>query len=282
MSIKKVDDYFALYQVENTQDYQFWIVIKFLPGCLYELKEGDTLKFGRALLKVKKICSKIERTVEIQEILDTPGEKLCKICCSDEVTKDDPLISPCSCAGSMKYVHFLCLKNWLKGKVTTRSVGNVSSYQWADFKCEVCNSPIPEVVQFKQKLFSLIEIVYPTSPYIILDEIKPDSPGNQILYVVGLNEKESVSIGRANDAQIKLSDISVSRLHAKLKLLNNTFFVQDNTSKFGTLVSVFKHLLLSIGHDLTIQVNRTVVNFVVKRPWTCCKKSKVLPTTLNQ
>ena len=31
--------------------------------------------------------------------------------------KKNPLIKPCKCSGSMKYIHYLCLLHWLKNKI---------------------------------------------------------------------------------------------------------------------------------------------------------------------
>lgn len=53
-----------------------------------------------------------------------------------------------------------------------------------------------------------------------------------------------ISKGRVPECDIKLKDISVSRAHANLhiNLGNNDkpFSIEDNTSKFGTLVSIPK------------------------------------------
>mmetsp|Transcript_2321 Transcript_2321/g.3496 ORF Transcript_2321/g.3496 Transcript_2321/m.3496 type:complete len:128 (+) Transcript_2321:490-873(+) len=44
------------------------------------------------------------------------NEKICRICFSEDANpKEDPLISPCSCSGSMKWVHLKCLQKWLGG-----------------------------------------------------------------------------------------------------------------------------------------------------------------------
>ncbi|OMJ69531.1 hypothetical protein SteCoe_32724 [Stentor coeruleus] len=277
ISIVKTDDMFIVQQTEPSPTYQMWIVIKYLPGSSYEMKEGDMFKLGRETLRVKKISSEIEQKQNWAEVSETPGEKVCKICCSEEFSEEDPLVSLCKCSGTMKYIHFTCLKNWLKCKVTTKALGNVSTYQWSDFVCELCKEPLPEMFQFKGKTLSLLEINYPITPYIILEEIKVDEPQQQILYVIGLEETQSVNIGRGTDSEIKLSDISVSRFHAKIKFINNVFYIQDNKSKFGTLVGVCKNLPLILGNEITIQVNRTLISLVVKKPWKCCQKKKILP-----
>ena len=38
------------------------------------------------------------------------NKTMCRICFSDECEKDNPLISPCKCSGSMSHVHIKCLR----------------------------------------------------------------------------------------------------------------------------------------------------------------------------
>ena len=65
-------------------------------------------------------------------------------------------------------------------------------------------------------------------PYIIFENIYHNNVnyiGNyfdhQHIFVVQLNNKNRIKIGRSNDADMRLSDISVSRTHAFLHLKNN-------------------------------------------------------------
>ncbi|XP_074647464.1 E3 ubiquitin-protein ligase MARCHF8-like isoform X2 [Tubulanus polymorphus] len=45
------------------------------------------------------------------------GADICRIChCESE--PDSPLISPCLCSGSLKYVHQMCLQQWIKSADT--------------------------------------------------------------------------------------------------------------------------------------------------------------------
>jgi pSer/pThr/pTyr-binding forkhead associated (FHA) protein len=43
-------------------------------------------------------------------------------------------------------------------------------------------------------------------------------------------------MGRGHESVIRVNDISVSRLHAVISYLGDGFYLQDNNSKFGTLV----------------------------------------------
>lgn len=51
--------------------------------------------------------------------------------------------------------------------------------------------------------------------------------------------KPYIRIGRGNDNDLRLSDISVSRLHSFIKRDDSgSFYIEDNSSKFGTLVQL--------------------------------------------
>ena len=47
---------------------------------------------------------------------------------------------------------------------------------------------------------------------------------------------EGVKLGRGHDCEIRITDISVSRNHAKIEKRGSEYWVFDNKSKFGTLV----------------------------------------------
>lgn len=42
----------------------------------------------------------------------TPGEIQCRFCFESESTPRNPLISPCECIGTVRYVHKGCLRQW--------------------------------------------------------------------------------------------------------------------------------------------------------------------------
>ena len=52
------------------------------------------------------------------------------------------------------------------------------------------------------------------------------------------NEKTNFKLGRGHESDVRVSDISVSRCHALVKynIENGKFYLEDNLSKFGTLV----------------------------------------------
>ena len=46
-----------------------------------------------------------------------PNEKICRICyMEEEDPKENPIVQPCHCSGSCKYIHLQCLKHWIMTK----------------------------------------------------------------------------------------------------------------------------------------------------------------------
>lgn len=82
----------------------------------------------------------------------------------------------------------------------------------------------------------------------MIEIIKKSAEYSKIFHFISLSETSKLSIGRRKDIDIKLSeDISVSRHHANLiyDYESRQFFIEDNKSKFGTLVLVKRNLIVS-------------------------------------
>jgi len=54
--------------------------------------------------------------------------------------------------------------------------------------------------------------------------------------VVHIISDDPIKLGRGHASDIRISDISVSRLHAFISYVDNKYILTDNNSKFGTLV----------------------------------------------
>ena len=52
-----------------------------------------------------------------------------------------------------------------------------------------------------------------------------------------------------------MSDISVSRNHARLKLSNGSFYLEDNYSKFGTVALIQTEVMVHPKKKIAIQAN---------------------------
>ena len=94
--------------------------------------------------------------------------KICRICYQEE---DDslinPLIKPCKCSGSMKYIHIKCLLSWLRSR-TIRHQNNViehnnffnSYFINKEIQCELCKENFPDYIKHNHIKYCLIDLDY--------------------------------------------------------------------------------------------------------------------------
>ena len=290
----------------------------------YKLKEGDIIKLGKIILMVREINSNNENKTEnnnkiehkptsnyqetnvINEKLknlyiqiknnknenkSNPKTYTCRICLSEgEFFGPNPLINPCNCTGSVRFIHINCLKKWLTSKVLIKSSSedNVHIYSFKAFECELCKSIIPERLIFNNKIISLIDFnkIF-TPPFLICESIYQYNISNcsnyseyQTIFVISFSKKKNIRIGRANNSDLRLTDISVSRNHATLTCVNNSsIFLEDNGAKFGTLILIQNNIKFIPDKELSIQVGRYHFIFCMNR--TClsclrCYKNKEL------
>ena len=97
--------------------------------------------------------------------------------------------------------------------------------------------------------------------YIILeslDQIK-DNNNYKSIHVITLND-ENYIIGRGHECDIRLNDISVSRLHSLIHfdMIRKLLLIRDLKSKFGTLILIKKPINI-LNKYLRIQIGRTYI-----------------------
>lgn len=116
--------------------------------------------------------------------------------------------------------------------------------------------------------FNLVTIEKPEKgSFIQLETFIKDKNFTKIVHIVMPTEaKKQVKLGRGHDSDVKIGDISVSRVHAFLSLTPQGFILQDNNSKFGTLL-----LLNDSEHEihpvngLAVQASRTTLTCAIKK-----------------
>jgi hypothetical protein len=93
--------------------------------------------------------------------------------------------------------------------------------------------------------------------------------------VVSLDNKDFISIGRATESDLSLAELSVSRNHCLIHKDNGKLYLEDNISKFGSLVLIQnKNMIVNDFMSLKIQVKKTYIRFKLEIPfsfsWNCC------------
>ena len=84
-------------------------------------------------------------------------QRSCRFClCGDEDGEedpDDPLVSPCVCAGGQKWVHLSCLRKWQRSVLVTQPTH--PAYWERDerqYMCSVCKTPFTIKPPSRQEL----------------------------------------------------------------------------------------------------------------------------------
>lgn len=268
LSIIKTDSGFTL-KPENSSE--MWSVIDCNKGKIagskgYKLNISDTVKLGRVKYTVKDISlTKTEfsspNESQLCHVSSSEDSQLCRICLVEE-EPNDPLISPCNCGGTMKFIHLSCFKKWIESRTTKKIAEPSVSYFVKSLTCEISRCPVlPRLVVNGQDI-DLLDTKPVPAPYVVL-ESSPSDKNEYSLHHISMASKNEVKLGRGHDSDIRISDISVSRCHAILKFAENEFVLEDNSSKFGTLVGN-KEICIDKGNcSACIQVGRTLLIFTL-------------------
>jgi len=85
----------------------------------------------------------------------------------------------------------------------------------------------------------LVKYEKPEGNYMVLESLSQEKNNSRIIHIIRPSPTKNIfKLGRGHESDLRINDISVSRCHAKIKLENGKFLLEDNTSKFGTLVLV--------------------------------------------
>lgn len=80
-----------------------------------------------------------------------------------------------------------------------------------------------------------------------------------------LDNGDSFVLGRGHESDVRISDISVSRSHAKITFKDKTFKLEDTGSKFGTLV-LAKDAVEVTNEPVILQIGRSLFSIANINP----------------
>jgi len=134
----------------------------------------------------------------------------------------------------MKYIHVECLREWMNGKKLVYNGERVKSFFWKALECELCKTAFE--TNMKNRLMQIMDFERPEEEYLIMESVK--SAPAKVIHVFYLNKGSEFKIGRSVDTDMKIADISVSRIHSYIRIKNRRLYVEDNGAKFGTLLKI--------------------------------------------
>jgi hypothetical protein len=129
----------------------------------------------------------------------------------------------------------------------------------------LCKKPLSERIQVKDEVVNLIDFGRPEGNYIMLETFTREKLESKYIYIIQMNDKSVLRLGRSNESDVRLSDISISRNHASLRVMNDSFYLDDISSKFGTLVQTCNKITIIPTKQISLQVGRFFYNFNMRR-----------------
>lgn len=263
---------------------KLWQVVRDLDGSHHNLTENDILKLGRFKFRVRQMVCDETGSTQPQLRLDDlqPGPMCkastdaaaarsapCRICLLEGAGEDgeenDPLIRPCQCKGSIEFVHLGCLRHWIKGRLSLSDKPS-GSYFYKALTCELCRTLYPAYIDTGSGRETLVEVPQTKAPFIVLENMVRDSQQHTSrgLHVISLADNKLLKLGRGHESDIRIADVSISRCHATVRFQRGHFILEDNNSKFGTLVAMRKPRALEAGSGLSIQMGRSVLSLTLQ------------------
>ena len=218
--------------------------------------------------------------------------KQCRICYGDDSTEDNPLIYPCICKNTTKYIHYECLRKWLKSKIeedmsmdSENGEIEVISYNRKDISCEICKEDLPDYIKYNKRTYNISFYEPKYKEYIVLESMRADKHKAKFIHLISFDNKDNVHIGRANECELSIAELSVSRFHCILHKKEGEIYLEDNTSKFGTLVLVQNNnLIINNNIPLCLQINKTFIKIKIPRTegcsFICYKDASVVEQSL--
>ena len=202
-----------------------------------------------------------KKTVNLDDISinsdkNSTTKPTCRICYLTSSDMENPLVSPCKCSGSMKYIHYKCLKHCIEVNLTKKIEPNYKYYNWKSYSCEICKEEYPKYIKLKDSLYPLVDLEigfssYITCDYALYDDIKKKTSRKGIL-IIKINEESDediITLGRSQNNKVKLKDISVSRNHCNIIKRKNQLYIVDKGSKFGSLIYINNPLSINMEND---------------------------------
>ena len=199
-------------------------------------------------------------------------ERQCRICFLNDESIS-PLISPCSCTGSSKYIHLLCLQKWLQSKIKLdykeKNENLISAYRYQRAQCEICKEYMPDFIKKNSNLYEICDY-HRTSEgndesYFTLETIGSVKNHEKYIYHVIIKSERpisTISIGRSNECDIKLEDSTISRIHSFITIFNNKMYIKDMSSKFGTgILMQNKNFQILDDSAISFQLGRSLITF---------------------
>ena len=165
------------------------------------------IHFTRLMIVDQPVVEEIPDEQETESMgMDDDGDGLqCRICFSQQATITNPLMRPCQCTGSVKYIHLKCLQSWIGMQVKVKVIELCTIYIWKNMECEICKvipfptptinqTPIKWTYTFRDRVYQLLKISPPNKPYIMMSIQNDEKQKEGMIYMLELGNRHELRI----------------------------------------------------------------------------------------
>ncbi len=202
--------------------------------------------------------------------------KMCYMCFDDEETPEDPLVSPCKCAGDTKYVHINCLRKWhFSGNES--EICSVSSVMAS---CSVCKSAYRSSLKLPNGKIAKIfqnDLKPPFISFLVVTKhemakqlfnTRFQLSFNTVLNPSTGNSTRDLQIGRSSTSDMMLDYRTVSAHHALVRFKDGKFLFIDSRSSNGSYLYLRRPVELTQHSTTNLRLGRTLLSLrVQQRGW---------------
>ena len=99
------------------------------------------------------------------------------------------MLNSCQCDGSVRYIHYKCLKFWLQQKMVRKEIeDHLISYTWKSFECEICKKAYPFSFESNGRDYPLVDYILPDiptdSPFLLLESQTFEKNSSRIIHII--------------------------------------------------------------------------------------------------
>lgn len=275
------------------------------------LKEGDTLKIGKQIMRIKGLVSKqvlkkiksfrskkklgcsiddlddINNTNKFFSIREMPEKNKigslsnilcqkdlqCRICLDSE-TENNRFHNFCNCIKTMP-THLSCLQMWLMKNADVNEENGITFYNFLNINCEICKKQFPSTyLNTVGEEIPLMEPKLPVNtPFLLFEIYQNQNPSIiKALMILDLSQERVLTLGRSAENDIIFKHHSISRNHCILKIKKKGVSIIDRGSKFGTYL-LFKNQQLSVKESIILKMGKVLfeIHSFKKKPCDCIK-----------
>jgi predicted component of type VI protein secretion system len=104
--------------------------------------------------------------------------------------------------------------------------------------------------------------------------MRGDRSKTKFIHILSFDNKNQIVLGRSNDCDLSFPELTVSRYHCLIHKDKNKLYLEDNNSKFGTLVLLQNPNILMIDNSpLRLQTKRVYLKIkllIHSNIFSCC------------